>query len=171
MPTPLNKDVCNEQLFSKLYRRYSKDLHDFIFYKFGEQFDPEDKVHEAFIKLWRNCKKVSPDKAKSYLFTVINNLTLNDIKHKKVVLKFQKTIKTNLTAESPQFVLEEKEYLEKFETALANLTEAQRVAFMLNRVEGKRHKEIAEILNISRKAVEKRIYSALEKLREDIEGI
>ena len=171
MPTPLNKDVCNEQLFSKLYGRYSKDLHDFIYYKYGEEFDPEDKVHEAFIKLWRNCRKVSPDKARSYLFTVINNLTLNDIKHRKVVLRFQKTIKTDRTAESPQFVLEEKEYLEKFQTALANLPEKQRVAFMMNRVEGKRHKEIAEILNISRKAVEKRIYSALEKLRTDIEGI
>jgi len=54
---------------------------------------------------------------------------------------------------------------------LANLTEAQRVAFLMNRVEGKKHKEIAEILGISRKGVEKRIYTALEKLRTEIEGI
>jgi RNA polymerase sigma-70 factor (ECF subfamily) len=42
---------------------------------------------------------------------------------------------------------------------------------MLNRVEGKKHKEIAELLGISRKAVEKRIYSALKQLRQDIDGI
>ena len=42
---------------------------------------------------------------------------------------------------------------------------------MLNRVEGKKHKEIAELLGISQKAVEKRIYGALNKLREDIDGI
>jgi RNA polymerase sigma-70 factor (ECF subfamily) len=42
---------------------------------------------------------------------------------------------------------------------------------MLNRIEGKKHREIAELLGISQKAVEKRIYSALKKLREDIEGI
>jgi RNA polymerase sigma-70 factor (ECF subfamily) len=41
----------------------------------------------------------------------------------------------------------------------------------MNRVEGKRFKEIAALLDISTKAVEKRIYGALKKLREDIDGI
>jgi RNA polymerase sigma-70 factor (ECF subfamily) len=171
MPTPLFKNVCNEQFFSKLYEDLSKDLHDFVYYKYGEQFDPEDKVHEAYIKLWKNCKNVTPDKAKSFLFTVINNLTLNDIKHRKVVLNFQKIKPKDRSEETPQFLMEEQEYLQKYQAALAKLSDGQRVAFLLNRVEGKRHKEIAEILNISRKAVEKRIYTALEKLREDIEGI
>lgn len=171
MSSPLFKNVCDEQLFSKLYEQHSKDLHDFIYYKYGEQFDPEDKVHEAFIKLWKNCKRVAPEKARSFLFTVINNITLNDIKHKKVVLKHQQSKPKQHTNESPQFIMEEKEYLQKYQAALAKLSEGQRVAFLLNRVEGKRHKEIAEMLNISRKAVEKRIYTALEKLREEIEGI
>ena len=68
-------------------------------------------------------------------------------------------------------MLQEKEYHQKLQNALTNLTEAQRVAFLLNRVEGKRFKEIAELLDISTKAVEKRIYGALKKLRQDIEGI
>lgn len=171
MPEPLFKDVCNEQLFSKLYEQFSKDLHDFIYYKFGEQFDPEDKVHEAFIKLWKNCRNVPPEKAKSFLFTVINNLTLNDIKHRKVVLKFRKIKPQEHTNESPQFLMEEQEYLKKYQAALAKLSDGQRVAFLLNRVEGKRHQEIADLLQISRKAVEKRIYGALEKLREEIDGM
>ena len=54
---------------------------------------------------------------------------------------------------------------------MAKLSDGQREAFMLNRVEGKRHKEIAEILGISRKAVEKRIYAALENLRKEIDEI
>lgn len=171
MSTPLFKNVCDEQFFSKLYEKHSKDLHDFIYYKYGEHVNPEDKVHEAFIKLWRNCKSVSPEKARSFLFTVINNITLNDLKHQKVVLKYQKTKPKQHTNESPEFIMEEAEYLAKYQAALAKLTEGQRVAFLLNRVEGKRHKEIAEMLNISRKAVEKRIYAALEKLRQEIDGI
>ncbi len=171
MSTPLFKNVCDEQYFSKLYEKYAKDLHDFIYYKYGEHVHPEDKVHEAFIKLWHNCGKVTPDKARSFLFTVINNITLNDLKHQKVVLKHRQTLPKGHTNESPQFLMEEAEYMAKFEAALAKLSEGQRVAFLLNRVEGKRHKEIAEMLNISRKAVEKRIYTALEKLRNDIEGI
>lgn len=171
MSKSLFKNVCDEQVFSQLYKKLSKDLHDFIYYKFGGHFNPEDKVQEAFLKLWNNCENVTPEKAKSYLFTVINNISLNDAKHKKVVLKFrEKKVKT-YTNENPEFLVEEKEYLKKFENALSKLTEGQRVAFLLNRVEGKRHKEIAEMLNISRKAVEKRIYTALEKLRQDLDEI
>ena len=34
-------------------------------------------------------QKNTPDKAKSYLFSVANNTTLNVIKHKKVVLNYE----------------------------------------------------------------------------------
>lgn len=168
----LHEHCCEPSVFSKLHEKYAKDLHDFIYYKFGEQHNPKDKVQTAFLKLWENCKTVTPDKAKSFLFSVANNTTLNVIKHKKIVLKHQKSSSTAINDhQDPQFVLEEKEYMKKYETALAKLTPEKRVAFLMNRVEGKKHKEIAEILGISRKAVEKRIYTALEQLRKDIDKI
>jgi RNA polymerase sigma-70 factor (ECF subfamily) len=103
---------------------------------------------------------------------VANNTTLNVLKHKKVVLKYElKTGNTNSDNQDPQFLMEEKEYMDKYQKALSKLTEEKRVAFLLFKVEGKKHKEIAEILGISRKAVEKRIYTALDQLRKDIDGI
>ncbi len=168
----LFEDCCERSIFSKLYQTYAKDLHDFIYYKFGEQYNPKDKVQQAFMKLWENCKDVKPEKAKSFLFSVANNTTLNVIKHKKVVLKYElKTPKNQSDYQDPQFLLEEKEYMDKYQKALSKLTEEKRVAFLLNRVEGKKHKEIAAILGISRKAVEKRIYTAIKQLREEIEEI
>ncbi|WP_109435149.1 RNA polymerase sigma factor [Aquimarina sp. AU119] len=171
MPKDLFENVCEEKLFSELFKKHAKELHDFIYYKYGEHIHPKDKVQEAFIKLWDNCKKISLQKARSFLFTVVNNLSLNQIKHNKVKLKFQQIKHNDKTNENPEFILEEKEYLQKYQKALSKLTEPQRVAFLLNRAEGKKHKEIAELLGISRKAVEKRIYGALEKLRKEIEGI
>jgi RNA polymerase sigma-70 factor (ECF subfamily) len=67
--------------------------------------------------------------------------------------------------------MEENEYMERLQRAIEGLTEAQRVAFLLNRIEGKKHNEIAEMLGISSKAVEKRIYTALDILREKIGDI
>ncbi len=171
MNHPLNDHICDEELFERFYKKHSKNLHNFLYYKFGEHLNPKDKVQDAFIKLWQNCGKVSPDKAKSFLFTTANNLMLNAAAHQKVVLKYEKRPQKTATNQSPEFILQEKEYHEKLKNALADLTEAQRVAFLMNRVEGKRFKEIAAILDISTKAVEKRIYGALKKLREDIEGI
>lgn len=171
MAKPLKDNVCEERLFSKLYNEHATQLFNFLYYKFGDQLQPQDKVQEAFVKLWKKCKDVPPNKAKSFLFTVANNLMLNEYNHQKVVLKYQQKQTKKVNHQDPQFLVEEKEYLEKFQNALAKLTEAQRVAFMMNRTEGKKHKEIAEILGISRKAVEKRIYSALKKLREDLKEI
>jgi RNA polymerase sigma-70 factor (ECF subfamily) len=171
MTKNLKNHVCEEALFASLFKKHSNNLHDFLYYKFGNSYNPNDKVQEAFIKLWENCKKVSPEKAKSFLFTVANNLMLNETKHRKVVLEFQKNKPKDYTNESPEFLMQENEYMQKLQNAISNLTEAQRVAFLLNRVEGKKHREIAEMLGISTKAVEKRIYGALKKLREDIEEL
>lgn len=171
MTKNIRENICDERLFSSLFMKYSKSLHDFLYYKYGERIHPEDKVQEAFIKLWGKCKDIPVDKAKSFLFTVAINSVLNDIKHEKIVLNYQKGSFKDYTHESPEFLMEETEYMQKYQTALANLTEGQREAFLLNRIEGKKHKEIAELLEISVKAVEKRIYGALKSLRNEIEGI
>ena len=171
MSKQLHDNICNEVLFSKVFKLHSKNLHDFLYYKFGERLNPKDKVQEAFVKLWENCSKVSPEKAKSFLFTVANNLMLNETAHQKVVLKYRQHKPKEHTNENPEFLMEENEYLQKLQLAISNLTEAERVAFLLNRVEGKKHKEIAEMLDIGTKAVEKRIYGALKKLRKEIDGI
>ncbi|MBO6606276.1 RNA polymerase sigma factor [Psychroserpens sp.] len=171
MAKPLNDNICEEQLFSSIFKKYSKDLHDFLYYKFGSQLNPQDKMQEAFVKLWENCAKVPANKAKSFLFTTANNMMLNEYAHQKVVLKHRQIKPKHSTNLTPEFLLQEKQYQEKLERALANLTDAQRVAFLMNRVEGKRFKEIAELLGISTKAVEKRIYGALKKLREDIDEL
>lgn len=171
MNKEIRDNICDEHLFSSIFEKHSKNLHNFLYYKFGEHFNPKDKVQDAFIKLWEHCGKVSPSKAKSFLFTVANNLMLNEASHQKVVLKYQKEKPKMHTNETPEFILEGNEYMDKLQKAIANLSEAQRAAFLLNRIEGKKHREIAELLNISQKAVEKRIYGALKKLREDIDGL
>jgi len=171
MADDLKDNICDDTLFASIFEKYSKNLHDFLYYKFGEAYNPKDHVQDAFVKLWENCGKIVPSKAKSFLFTVANNLTLNATAHKKVVLKYHQVKPKHYTNETPEFVMESNEYMQKLQTALSNLSEAQRTAFMLNRIEGKKHREIAELLEISQKAVEKRIYGALKKLREDIEGI
>ncbi len=171
MAKELYENVCEEKLFSELFKQHSKNLHDFIYYKYGAAINPKDQVQNAFMKLWDNCHKVPVSKAKSFLFTVANNLSINQIKHNTIKLKHQQQKVNPITNQHPQYLLEEKEYLHKYQKALSKLTEAQRVAFLLNRTEGKKHQEIADMLGISKKAVEKRIYGALEKLRTEIEGI
>lgn len=170
MKKNLHQNICEETLFASIYNKHAKNLHDFLYYKFGERLNPGDKTQDAFSKLWENCKKISPDKAKSFLFTTANNLMLNEAKHQKVVLKYQQEPPKEYTNENPEFLIEKEQYYKKYQNALSKLTEEQRIAFMLNKVEGKKHQEIAELLGVTRKVVEYRIYSAFNQLKKELEN-
>lgn len=167
----MSNNICEEKAFSNVYNEYSGDLHNYLYYQYGNQFDINDKVQEAFMKLWQNCKEVTFEKAKGYVFMVAKNMLLNEIKHQKVVLKFQKTKPKDYTNENPEFLLEKEEFYQKYQRALAKLSEEQRIAFLLNKTEGKKHQEIADMLNITKKVVEYRIYSAFKIIKEEIKEI
>jgi len=168
MPKDIVDNVCEEEIFSKIYNKFSKDLLGLLYYKFNGRADCHDKMQDAFIKLWDNCKTVSPANAKAFLFKVASNMMLNELKHEKVVLRYMHQKPKDYTNESPEFLLEEAEFLEKYQAALATLTENQRVAFLLFKAEGKRQKEIAEMLGVSRRVVESRIFDAYKKLKSKI---
>ena len=163
-------NVCEEEVFSSLFKTNSKTVFNYIYYKFGNEEKAHDAVQEAFVKLWENCAKVSPEKARSYVYTVANNMYLNVIKSEKVRLKYaDKSEKT--TNESPEYVMEEKEFKDKLDKALDSLPENQRSTFLLNRIDGKKYAEIADLEGVSVKAIEKRMHLALKTLREQIDGI
>jgi len=164
-------NVCEEKTFSQIYNDYGKTIWNFLYFKCGDNAQADDLMQDAFIKLWQNCKKVTREKAKSFLYTVSNNMFLNQVAHDKVVLQYAQLQPQKVDIQSPQYLLEEKQYHQRLQNAIANLTETQRTAFLLNRIEGKKYAEIAEILGISVKAVEKRMSHALASLRKEIEEI
>jgi RNA polymerase sigma-70 factor (family 1) len=170
LDTDNKNNICREEVYNSLYNANSKTVFNYIYYKFGNEEKAYDAVQEAFIKLWENCDKVTPEKAKSYVYTVANNLYLNVIKAEKVRLKYaDKSLE--VSHESPEFLLEEKQYQEKLDRALNSLPENQRTTFLLNRIDGKKYAEIAEMENVSVKAIEKRMHLALKTLRDQIDGI
>ncbi|MFT5892315.1 MAG: RNA polymerase sigma factor (sigma-70 family) [Dokdonia sp.] len=170
MEKPLHTSVCEDHIFSKLYDAHAQALTNFLFYKYGDYLNPKDTAQEAFIKLWENCKKVDILKAKSYLYTIANNMMLNHVKHHKVVLNFRKIQPKEYTNESPEFLLQKEEFLVNYQKVLGRLSEEQRVAFLLNKAEGKKHQEIADELGVTKKVVEYRIYSAFKQIKEELEG-
>jgi len=157
--------VCEEPVFTAIFKEYSETLHNYLFYKTGNSGLSKDLVQEAFTRLWQNCKSVLFGTAKGYVFKTANNLLLNEYNHQKVVLRFQQKPQTDRTDQDPEYLLEEKELKTQLEDAIAALPEKQRVVFLMSRIDKKTYKEIAEFLDISRQAVEKRMYNALGALR------
>lgn len=169
LPQP---DICNEPTYRELFYAHARHVRNFLFFKGAAANEAEDFAQEAFLRLWRDCGKVPFDKVRGYLFAVAGNLFLDEKKHEQVVLRFQRLAPTETAnEETPHFDLETRELQDRLERAIAQLPENQRIVFLMNRMDKLKYAEIAAHLDLSVKAVEKRMHLALVELRQILKGI
>ncbi len=168
-PSP-ESALCSEPIFRSVFETHFKLLRNFLAFKFRNVERAEDTAQNAFVILWQNCATLKPEQARSFLFTTAIRLSLNSIKHDKVVAQFELQAKPQMMhQETPEYLFVETELKKRLEQAIANLPEKQRVVFMMNRFENQSYSAIAQLLGISVKAVEKRMHLALVELRKVIE--
>lgn len=165
----MEKNVCEEKTFQGLFESLAKPLRNFLLYKGSELDQADDIVQDTFIKLWENCAKVLPEKAKSYIYTLASNAFKNEMAHLKVKLKFQENSDVSgINHETPEYAIEESEFKIKLEQAINSMVPTQREVFLMNRIEKKKYAEIADLLGVSVKAIEKRMGKALKHIRSQI---
>jgi len=165
-------NVCKEKIYTGVFNKYAADMNSYLYYKFGNLALAEDAVQEAFVKLWQNCKKVALQNAKSYLFTVANNFSLNKVKRQKFILNYVKQHHNpKIDHQDPSYKMEEEEFKIKLNTAIGQLKPKLRTTFLLHRIDKKTYNEIAEIEGVTVKAIEKRMSQALVFLRNHIDNI
>lgn len=155
-----------EHKFKSLYDEWAQPLFRFIYFKSKDEQLSQDIVQDTFVKYWDKIDSVSSGKEKSYLFTTAKNLFLNNVEHHKVVLKHQESSLQKNEPTNPHYELEVSEFKEKLERAIARLPDKQREVFLMHRIEGYKYKEISQILDLTQKAVEKRMSQALKELRK-----
>ena len=152
------------------YDSYFESLRGFLYYKTGDIELAEDIVQEVFIKVWEKRSGIDASTLKSLLYTMANNLMINHMNHLKVVSKHEDAVMSGSQSErvSPQFIMEEREFAEKLNNCLASMPDGCREVFLMNRMDKLKYGEIATRLEISVKAVEKRMSKALSIVREKI---
>jgi len=153
-----------------VYELYFEQLRGFLYYKTGNIELSEDLVQEVFVKLWDNRDNIKTETVKSLLFTMANNLMINHFNHQKVVTKHEQATARSSSEEflSPQFRLEEKEFEVKFNNAINALPEGCREVFLMNRIDKLKYDEIATRLDLSVKAIEKRMSKAIGILKDHL---
>ncbi len=168
----LIKKNPDEKMGEKEYRRvfdaHFEDLRRFLYYKSKNKELSEDIAQDAFVKLWEIRDEVRLKTVKTFLFTIGNNLLHNTFKKDQHHLQFIHQKEDRIEVESPEYILEHKQFKEKLEHVIDSLPEASRVVFLMSRMDGKKYSEIAELLDIGVKAVEKRMSIALKILRSEI---
>jgi len=154
--------------FKDLFNQFYELIKNFLYYKTKDIDVANDLAQETFLIVWNNREKVKLQTVDRYLYKIANNLFINHYKHQKVVYKHMRLVTPAVFNETPEFVLEEKEFKKKLENSIASIPEKSRTVFLMNRIDKLTYAEIAKRLNLSEKAIEKRMQKALVILREKI---
>ena len=140
-------------------------VRNYVFYRSGNTEVATDIAQETFLKVWEKQKSVQPEKVKGLLFKIAGDLFVSHYRREQRSFQFFNHFIFDENGESPEEIYAFEQLKGKYEKALDKMPEKQRTVFLLSRAENLKYKEIAGMLDISVKAVEKRMTAALNYLR------
>ena len=165
----------NKPAFETLFKLYYPRLKKYAQYILHDNLIAEDLVQDVFVQIWNNRRTLNEElHFAPYIFTLTKNRCLNAIKRKVVEDKYVK--KQTETEELYHISFEMKENFSSMEEKLAielekiimKMPERCQVAFRLKWFEGKKIREIAEIMDISATMVDKHLAKGLQIARQNL---
>ena len=159
----------DKKAFNTLFRRYYPIVCAYA-HRFVDLEDAEEIVQDVMLWLWENREILLIESSLSqYLLKMIYHRSLNRIAQKEVKYRAD-----TLFYEKSQAMIYDvdfyqiEELTKRIHTAIAELPESYREAFIMHRFRNMSYKEIAQTLNTSTKTVDYRIQQALKLLRKEL---
>ncbi len=172
--------IGDEETYISLFREYYVALCSYARRYVGRKDVAEEIVSDTFLKIWENKETLRINTSiKSYLFQAVCNNSLYYLRKlkKDLVLDdfFQSTESENigfaLIAEDiDEQSLTMENIHSKIVEAVNLLPEQQQRVFRLKRFEGKKNKEVAEIMGLSIKTVEMHLSKATLNLQKALKN-
>lgn len=171
----------NEQAFRQLVESYQDLVYNTVLGIVQDMQEAEDVAQEVFIQVYKSIGGFRGEaKLSTWLYRIAITKAL-DWQRKKKLRKGISTVASwiGFGDETPEPVhfhhpgiqLEHKEKAAILFKAIQTLPENQRICFLLLKTEGLTYQEVADILQISVKAVESLMHRARENLRRRLESI
>ncbi|UKN01524.1 RNA polymerase sigma factor [Paracrocinitomix mangrovi] len=157
----------NRREYNMAVKEFSGRLFGYSLKYLQNSEDASDIVQDVFEKLWKNRKKVEPDKVKSWLFTCAHNAMINFIK-KRSRMSYMDDVQTSDVQESHTKSYEMKEVIEK---CLSQLPPIQKSIILLRDMEGYNYKEIGDILELSEAQVKVYLFRARNKIKKQLKDL
>ncbi|MDO4586859.1 MAG: RNA polymerase sigma factor [Planctomycetia bacterium] len=177
----------NVLAFEELMNRNQTRVHSLLQNIVGNWQLAEDLTQEVFFRIYKARESYHPDALFStWLFRIVHNLALNSLRNKNrhPELLFGGSIKTqsSSSSQSHQFAVEDlllaqsslmptrqtdkKELRKIVQLAIESLGKRQRMALLLHRFEGMSYQEVADVMQLSAKAVKSLLCRARLNLKE-----
>lgn len=160
----------SKEAFSLLFQTYYTDLVLFCGNFIKDKDSCEDIVQSIFLKLWNDRKNIQIEiSLKSYLLKAVRNSCLDEFRHIEIVRQYETEFGSSAldNYDTENYILYSDLYAH-LSRALEKIPDLYKEAFVLNRFEGLKYREIAEKLNVSERTVEVRVSKTLDLLRKQL---
>jgi RNA polymerase sigma-70 factor (ECF subfamily) len=156
--------------FERLFETYYAPLCQHANKILKDMDTAEDLVQEFFYHFWKNRETFTPKVSLgAYLYQSIRNNALHHLQHRNVRENYSQLIIENSQVPfEDEDNLEMKELGKAIQATLQQMPERCAKVFSMNRFEGKKYREIADILSISVKTVEADMGKALQLFRKSL---
>ncbi|MCG8696791.1 MAG: RNA polymerase sigma-70 factor [Bacteroidales bacterium] len=158
---------ADKKAFEVLFRLYYVPLLRYAKQYCQSEDEAQDIVQETFINVWEQKAQNIKTSLKAYLYTTVRNKAFNLHRHEEVKQKHQQEVLHT----GNEIADEEKDNSETYTKILLTIEKLPgqcRRVFIMSRLHGLKHHEIAEDLQISVKTVKNHIGKALKILRENL---
>ncbi|MEN7546330.1 RNA polymerase sigma-70 factor [Rapidithrix thailandica] len=156
--------TCLEVLFERYYNRLCEFAEIFV----KSPDFAQEIVSDVFLKLWEKKEHIIIHKnLKTYLFTSTRNHCLNFLKKEKVQLE-QLDSQASLPSQQAEAEasMNYNELMNAFEKLVEEMPSQRKTVYKLNKIEGLKYKEIAELLSISITTVQSHMVKANKFMTE-----
>ncbi|HAH25498.1 MAG TPA: RNA polymerase subunit sigma-24 [Prolixibacteraceae bacterium] len=151
--------------FNALFNSHFEDLRRYLLYRSGNQEVATDIAQETFMVVWEKQMTIDPKKVKGLLFKIAGDLFVSQYRKQQVAFNFFQAFQPDNKSLTPEDEINFQELQKAYDAALKSMPEKQRTVFLMSRIEELKYKEIADQLDLSIKAIEKRMTQALEHLK------
>jgi len=155
--------------FKVLFDKHFDSVRSYLFYRGADKELATDLAQDVFMRMWEKQLAIEPKGILRLLYKIAGDMFISRYRRETLELNYRKTLKFNDSDVTPEDRLQYNELKENYAKALAQLNEKQRTVFLMSRMEGLKYHEIAERLNISVKAVEKRMSNTIAYLKKALE--
>jgi RNA polymerase sigma-70 factor (ECF subfamily) len=154
--------------FKRLFDTHFDAIRRYLYYRCSDTELASDVAQDLFTRIWEKQMDIDPLKDKALLYKMASDMIVSKFRRKKIEMNYAGSIVFTNDDSSVSDQVEYEELARKYSSTLVKMPEKQRTAYMMSREESLKYSEIAERLNISVKAVEKRMAGALELLRREL---
>jgi RNA polymerase sigma-70 factor (ECF subfamily) len=165
------------EAFATLFRKYGPQVAKYCRRQLGNDACAEDVTQEVFTSLFKRRREYQPTaRFSTYLFTIATRLCLNErrrayYRRRGRISNFDELVREmgswlgRRPHDTPEEVVVARDGEARLRDALADLSHAQRTAFLLRRMDGMSARDIGGVLKCSEMAARAHVCRATGKLK------